>query len=438
MEAGRALILGGPTSLAARWPYLAEVVEGIEDPDTFIFSCLVHDIGKNRGGDHSRKGAAMMASIGPRMGFDAHQTERLTFLVREHLSMARIARRRDLGDLRVIRDLASKVRTTGTLRMLTLLTFCDMATVGDDVLNDWNASLLFSLYRRVKALLAHGAESMWQEAEGRGTTQGELIAACHDDRNVGALGSAVDGFFRDIPVGHIMDTPVDGLIRQFEVYRRVGRQDAPVIEFVPDEQLGTTEVIVAARDVPGALAAITGTLSAAGLNILSAQILSTGSGRTLDIFRVARSGGAGHAASTASQAALVDPRRIAQVTGRLEGVLTGKLAVEDLLVQRINEQKLPERALPSVETMVSVVPDASEQFTVIEIRAPDRIGLLYQISSTLGRHGVNIHLSKVDSVGTQVIDTFYVEKPTGGPLDPEALPPLLQALEDVVRSPIGP
>jgi [protein-PII] uridylyltransferase len=210
-----------------------------------------------------------------------------------------------------------------------------------------------------------------------------------------------------------------------------------VIEIAPDEGLGTTEVIVAAKDVPGALADITGTLSACGLNILSAQIVTTGSGRTLDIFRVARSGGASHVMSQSSQAALVDPRRIAQVKEKLEKVLTGQIRVQDLLTRRINEQRLPDRPLPSVETQVRAVEDASEHFTVIEIRAPDRIGLLYEIASVLQRHGVNIHLSKVDSVGSQVIDTFYVEKSKGGALDEELLSKVLNDLIEQVSQTAG-
>ncbi len=438
LEAGRSMLADRSDSLVSRFPYLAELVEGLSEPDVFLISCLVHDIGKNRGGDHSRKGAAMMSDIGPRLGFDEGQTALLAFLVREHLSMSRIARRRDLSDIRIIRDVASLVRTTSALRALTLLTFCDMATVGDDVLNDWNASLLFSLYQRVKTLLDRGAESLWHEVEEIVAERKlNLAASCTDERGVGALKSAIDGFLRDVPVGHIIDTPVDGLIRQFEVYRLVGRSDAPVIEIVPEEQLGITEVIVAAKDAPGALADITGTLSACGLNILSAKIVTTGTGRTLDIFRVAKSGGAGYVMSPTGQTALVDPRRIAQVKEQLEKVLTGQVRVQDLLTRRINEQRLPDRPLPSVETHVTAVAEASEHFTVIEIRAPDRIGLLYEIASVLQLHGVNIHLSKVDSVGSQVIDTFYVEKSNGGQLDEELLEIVLNDLMEQVSQTAG-
>lgn len=430
LEAGRALVANTPASLSNRWPYLRELAQKLDDPEVFLFACLVHDIGKNRGGDHSRKGAAMMATIGPRMGFRPAQTEAIAFLVREHLSMARIARRRDLGDIRVIRDLATMVRTTETLRALTLLTFCDMATVGEDVLSDWTASLIFSLYQRVKAALDHGVESLWQQAEGVVAQRKAYLATCCQDDATGSLQSALDGFLRDVPVGHILDTPEEALARQFEVYRRVGRSDTPVVEIAADDPLGTTEVIVAARDVPGALASITGTLSACGLTILSAQIVSTGSKRTLDIFRVARAG-----VQSGRQQALVEPRRVAQVKERLERVLKGEVAVEELLAQRLSERRLADRPMPAVETLVQSIPGASDTFTVIEIRAQDRPGLLYEIASTLQREQVNIHLSKVDSVGLQVIDTFYVERHSGGALDDEHLERVLERLREVLSRP---
>ena len=70
------------------------------------------------------------------------------------------------------------------------------------------------------------------------------------------------------------------------------------------------------------------------------------------------------------------------------------------------------------------------------MRAGDRLGLLYEIARTLFEHDVSTHVSKIDSLGTQIIDTFYVEALDGGKLDDETTGDVLNALyETLVSSP---
>jgi [protein-PII] uridylyltransferase len=78
---------------------------------------------------------------------------------------------------------------------------------------------------------------------------------------------------------------------------------------------------------------------------------------------------------------------------------------------------------------VRVHQDQSDAFTVIEVRAPDRVGLLYEIAKTLWKAGVSTHFSKIDSLGTKIIDTFYVESLDGGKLDEDAVEAVIDALE---------
>ena len=57
--------------------------------------------------------------------------------------------------------------------------------------------------------------------------------------------------------------------------------------------------------------------------------------------------------------------------------------------------------------------DASDFFTVIEIGAPDRIGLLYDITRTLSDLELDVHLAKVATYTDRVIDAFYVRDAVG-------------------------
>ena len=64
--------------------------------------------------------------------------------------------------------------------------------------------------------------------------------------------------------------------------------------------------------------------------------------------------------------------------------------------------------------------DASDFFTVIEIGAPDRVGLLYDITRTLAELRLDVHLAKVATYADRVVDAFYVRDALGRKLDDAA------------------
>lgn len=434
LEMGRRMV--GPADFETRWTFFPKIAEQIEDTEVFLMACLCHDIGKNRGGDHSRIGAKLMTDIGRRLGMSDEQIDQLAFLVREHLTLSDTARRRDIGDPRVVRDLAGRIRTVEALNQLTALTFCDMSTVGPDVMTDWNASLIMEMYETLRRALEHGVEHLWKdrhdEVEDKRSQLLEL-ASQGPDEDAGELRSQVDEFVRDLPTDYLVSHAADALIRPFQVYREARATGETAIIATPMQERGVTEFVVATQDVPGTLAKIAGTLSASGLNIRTAEVTTTASGLSNDVFQVSQSAGRAGRYIAAEETALTDQRRIDQVRERLHDVLAGREDVEELLTRRINERRLAPRPTPSVETSVRVHQDQSDTFTVIEVRAPDRVGLLYEIAKTLWKAGVSTHFSKIDSLGTKIIDTFYVESVDGGKLDDEAVDSVVTALEDMLE-----
>jgi len=62
-----------------------------------------------------------------------------------------------------------------------------------------------------------------------------------------------------------------------------------------------------------------------------------------------------------------------------------------------------------VPTLVEIDNEVSEDYTVIDIYAHDKVGLLYLITSTLNRLGLYIGVSKISTKVDQVADVFYVK-----------------------------
>ncbi|AWV89819.1 bifunctional uridylyltransferase/uridylyl-removing protein GlnD [Bradymonas sediminis] len=449
LEKARKLVSGAADTEAEHWQLFRRIGAQVKRKEVFLLAALFHDIGKNRGGDHSRRGAEMMDDIGRRLGLNWGDIDRLAFLVREHLSLSDTARRRDLSDSRVVRELAARLRTVEALNELTALTFCDMATVGPNIMTDWNAALISELYHRLRHVIENGLESLWRDHETLVEQQRaalvELLQRTDAERaedgapkarrpSAGQLRSELDAFVRDVPTDHFATAPTEELLRQFETYRRAAASDKPEVMCTPLVDRGVTEIIICAHDVPGTLAKIAGVISASGLNIMAAEIVTTASGRTLDIFQVSQGAPLALLLSQREAQAPADPARLERVAQTLVETLASGNSVETLLKKRIAQTRLEPRPTPPVRTLVDARQDISDSFTVIEIRAPDRVGLLYEIARTLWENGLSTHVSKIDSLGNQIIDTFYVEGAYGGKLTDRQTADIVNALYETIEN----
>ena len=79
----------------------------------------------------------------------------------------------------------------------------------------------------------------------------------------------------------------------------------------------------------------------------------------------------------------------------------------------------------------------SDEYTVIEVKSPDRLGLLYLITRTLSALDLDIASARIATEIDQAFDTFYVLDRKGSRLeDPAAIERVRAALEQALRQPI--
>jgi [protein-PII] uridylyltransferase len=193
---------------------------------------------------------------------------------------------------------------------------------------------------------------------------------------------------------------------------------AAALRRLPGQQ--HAELHLAASDRPGLLALWSGVLAAHGIDILSARIASTADGAVLDVFEV----------RSAARRPL-ERARWRRARADLQGVLAGKVDVGALLERRRRASAL-QRRVPFVATRVSVDNEASRAFTVVDVRAEDRLGLLHEVAAVFAEAGLEIALAKVATEANRAIDSFYVaqkgHKLESGP----ALEALRERLEGVL------
>lgn len=370
---------------------------------TLLVAGLLHDIGKGRGGNHSELGAGLVVPIGLRLGLTEIETRRLGLLVRHHLLLAKVSQRRDLEDPSVIRQVALAVGSVSLLEDLVLLTVADMRAVGPERLSEWKAQLLLELTDRVRHALDEGLDVEWRRAEVRRTIAAATAACLAGESSRGGAAaleaSEVAALLDELPRRYLLGTPPGRIAQHLALTHRT---EAVSFQLHSDGEEDTSELVVSTDDRPGALATIAGVLSAQGVTILTAEIVTMLSARTLDVFRI----------QTRAGRSLADAERERKLHDRLTAAFAGELDLGSLLARRRRDQ--PDGPImPDVPTVVSVDQQASDRYTVLEVKTRDRIGLLWQIATKLLAHGCSVALSRILTEGIRAIDVFYVEDAAG-------------------------
>jgi [protein-PII] uridylyltransferase len=180
-------------------------------------------------------------------------------------------------------------------------------------------------------------------------------------------------------------------------------QLALVAEGGPAAIVDGNVVTVVALDRPGLLWHAAGVLASHRLAVRSADASAAGA-IAVTVFSVVPEYG--------------DPPDAALVTADLRRMLEGRLDVEDRLERRARAARPHGAAAPPPK--VTLVDGASRTATVVEVRAHDEPGLLWRIGRALGECGLNVRAARVETLGAEAVDVFYVTDSSGGLLtDPD-------------------
>ncbi|RVA12294.1 [protein-PII] uridylyltransferase [Mesorhizobium sp. M7A.F.Ca.US.002.01.1.1] len=371
--------------------------------EALYVAVLLHDIAKGRPEDHSEAGARIARRICPHMGLSPADTETVAWLVENHLVMSMTAQTRDLNDRKTIEDFAAIVQSVERLKLLLILTVCDIRGVGPGVWNGWKGQLLRTLYYETELLLTGGFSevSRAQRTAAARERLAEALADWPDKARKRYVGQHYENY--------LLTVDLADQLRHAEFIREADASGNKLATMVKTHQFeAVTEITVLAQDHPRLLSVIAGACAGAGGNIVDAQIFTTSDGRALDTILISREFDRDE-----------DERRRAERVGRLiEDVLSGKSWLPEMIEKRTKPRrgskvfKIPPRA--------EIRNTLSNRFSVIEVEGLDRPGLLSEITGTLSDLSLDIASAHITTFGEKVIDTFYVTDLTGQKIDSPA------------------
>jgi [protein-PII] uridylyltransferase len=405
------------------YPGLTDLMRSIGDLPVLYLGALLHDVGKGRGGDHPNVGAKLAWSCLERLGLSRERVARAVFIVRHHLLMPHVAQRRDLSDPKVIVDFARVVGDRENLRNLYLVTFADLRASSPSAWNEWKGASLSELFERTSEFLESGRDDPHRAVEQmEAHIESRRAEAKREIRNLGIAESRVDTYFEMMPRRYFASHTARQITQHARVVLSFGPEDL-IASSVREMSGGLSTLILCARDQLGLYASVAGCLTAVGLNILASQVYTMREGLALEIYRL----------STPSGSAAERRAVWAKLDQTLRDVLSGRCELDAMVhrqKQPIGRSVTPSRRPPSIEISNQV----SDFYTVVDLSANDRMGLLYDLTRIIASHGLEIFLSKATTVLDQVADTFYLKGPDGKKLlDPQAIEALRRDLNDVVR-----
>jgi [protein-PII] uridylyltransferase len=402
-----------------RYQDFRRVWADVPSPEILILAGLIHDLGKDSqtSGGHSERGAELAETVGKRLGWAADRVDKVVFLVRHHLLMAETSRLRDIRLDETIRDFTRVCTDLETLNMLYLLTCADTQEVGTGVWTEMKGKFLAELYSRASAALTAASEM-----GGTGDAAFAYIPNLQKHRE--RIRKQLEHHNLPIDLVHehtnrmsaqyLLNTPLEEIYLHMAMIDRLRQTGQPTVDLKTEFGTDFTEATIVAYDDtrPGLFAKIAGVLYALDLNLHAVQVFTRGSSVRIALDTV----------WIDYRGKPLSANKKAEVQETIRLVLTSSLSLTELFEKR--------KKTPKIQIIhgARIDADASDRYSLLEIRAPDEPGVVYRLSQAISRMGWNIHSARLSVWGSRVRATFYLTDLDGNKIGAEQLPQVYEAL----------
>ena len=379
-------------------PIATSILEKGLNRKVLYVALLLHDIGKGRNTDHSSLGAELAQTISPRLGLDEKETDLVVWLVRHHLLMSDTSQKRDISDPKTVINFAKIVGTRTKLKLLTVLTVCDIMGVGPGVWNHWKAQMIRDLYKFTHSVMTDGSvnfSAYFDVQESKKIVSEELIKSKHANPEA-AIDRHGDPFWRSLAP--------EVQIKFIELLDGVN-DEVTSFDFTKDETRGATRLCMVRKYFPDLFPKFAGILALINVNIVDAKSYTTSDGYLTSAFWLQDANGKPY-----------EKIKINRLRSQVQKYTTDLSLLDDKINQPNALQKssrFKKATKFAVPTEITFDNEGSDLHTIVEVDTQDRSGLLYDLVQTLNSKGITVVSSVVATYGAQAVDVFYVKDRSG-------------------------
>ena len=381
-------------------------------------AALFHDIAKGRDGDHSKLGEEEAKSFCLQHGLTPFDANIVAWLVRNHLVMSITAQQQDIDDPYIIKKFSKIVGNLTRLNYLYLLTIADMRGTNPKLWNSWRSALLSELYQRASENLRQDVESATNREELVTQVKSsalQLLQKTNLDQD-----SCLE-FWQELGDDYFIRHSDEEVVRHTEAILNHKDKSSVVVNIHQYSARGVTEIFIYCNDRNYLFAHITSTLAKLRLSIVHARVITSKKGHALDTFLVL----------DANEQAIDDEKQCELVKKELTQALEHPEEIIPSITQGLPRQIRELRVPIEINFDVSTV----NNYTIMEIKAPDFPGLLASLGSAFVDCSIAIHNARISTLGERVHNLFHISNLEYKPLDKEHQEKLRTVILEYLQQP---
>lgn len=391
--------------------HMARIFKALQAKDVLYLSILLHDIGKPISvSGHEIIGAEIANSIMQSLGYGQNEIMLVQFLVRFHLEMEQIAFRRDLNDPATLDNFISIFPSSKSLDYLYLLSYADLSAVNTHVWTQWKADLLQELYSKSKSMLhdqISGEELITEKSN-------ELF----NEKGYSNSEAMVEHLDQVDDISYLFHFSIDEINQHIMEIEKGSK-----VSVFFKENDSFTNITVVTKDSSSLLAKLCGAIAIKDLNIHDAKIFTRKDGIVIDSFNV----------SDFRTQNFVNEKNYPAIEKAITKTLAGQLNIEKEFEKVKSRWKRIINTDPITQGSIEIDFEEHNKFTIIDIYAPDKIGLLYTITHKMAELGLTVAFAKISTKVDGVLDAFYIQKNNGEKLRKSEYGFIRSELEDEIK-----
>lgn len=371
-----------------------------EVPGLLYLILFLHDLGKDEGPKgHCERGVEISISLLKRLGISEEMHDRILFVIRNHLEMVRFANKFDLEDPEVIDVFAKFVEGEQRLRFLYAHTYCDANATAPDLWNSHKEELHTQLFSNTIAVIEGKRAPMDPES---------IKDSYMDLRIDGVSKTDLRRHLDQVPMRYFSHSGREEVALHVDMVNRFLDDNSPdknsVINWRNDVRRTLTVIDIVTPDQVGLFEKITGAIAVSGLNILGARAVTRKDGLAIDAFYV----------EVENSGFVEDEETKSTCESAIRSFLAGKTSPEKKisdLRKKLDNNRLftnQEKLGEQIPSQVDVYRDVNLGRTIVEVKAPDQVGLLHLLAKTISKCSFNIEFARIATEQGIATDIFHI------------------------------
>ncbi len=380
--------------------FAREAMKRVVKPERLFIAALFHDIAKGQDGDHSEIGETVSYEFCKRVGMSEYDSHSVSWLVKHHLLMSFTSQKKNLNDPKVITRFAEIVGNQDYLDHLYLLTIADMRGTGPTVWNDWKGQMLTQLYLETSRSLLMDTPPHEKLEPRIEEIKSDVLSIVGRQPK---LTSAAKNFWQYMEDDYFLSNDANTLAWHIGECAILSAVDLPLVSFRVHPSIKVIQIFILAPNSEKLFCVIAGALDRCYLNVLDARNHPLQTGLTAFTFVVLARDAVDGASGHNLDAFQFEVRK-------------------SMIEQRFDHTPstiAPDRVARHLSFPANVIFYASpgNDYTIMEISARDRPGLLYLVVRTLLNHKLLLLSAKITTIGARVEDVFFLIDRDGHPLN---------------------